>query len=102
MSDEWTPTTGGIRGMYAQGFEGAWQPFQGVITTPQLAREDFDRWLAEIFKVAARAERKKVVREIQLMQIKEIKVALEEGKHFPSSRNTTMRDCIDRINQKVN
>jgi hypothetical protein len=47
MSDDWTPTTEGVRLMYSKGFEGAWQPFEGLITTPEQARKDFDCWLAK-------------------------------------------------------
>jgi hypothetical protein len=51
--------------MYSKGFEGAWQPFEGVITTPQLARKDFDRWLAKhdekVARDAVKAERLRVL-----------------------------------------
>jgi hypothetical protein len=38
--------------MYSKGFEGAWQPFEGVITTPEQARVDFDCWLAKLEQAA--------------------------------------------------
>jgi hypothetical protein len=52
MSDDWTPTTDGVRLMYSQGFEGAWQSFQGPTIGPKEARADFDRWLAKVVQEA--------------------------------------------------
>jgi hypothetical protein len=47
MSEEWAPSTNGVRGMYLLGLQGARKVWEGPIISPKEAEADFDRWLAK-------------------------------------------------------
>jgi hypothetical protein len=97
MSDDWTPTTEGVRLMYSKGFEGAWQPFEGVITTPEQARVDFDRWLAKHDAEVVKAERE---RDINLLEGWKERLTLM-GWRIPSSSDLEKAKAVEYCVQLI-
>jgi hypothetical protein len=65
MSDEWAPSTNGVRGMYLLGLQGARKVWEGPIISPKEAEADFDRWLAKHDAEVVKAERE---RDINLLE----------------------------------